>query len=223
MDAARTEKWKKNRLASFTNICLAQVILPFHPTSMTLLSKTVKINFQEPKRTNKYLKETKMWHLKLIRSLDKDDQLMSFCCLSTAVHAAGWIIHINLKSAKKKVLNSIGIRCPEDIFGWFFIIFMIFNMYFLFVMQHSGTDWGCLCLSPYSLCQWEIQSSFSSLQASRKDEINRTVNDMNADTFYLKNKETGKKPPKQTNNPRMKTKQKNQDSEILHKKVNHSK
>lgn len=126
MDAARTEKWKKNRLASFRNVCLAQVILPFHPTSMTLLSKTVKINFQEPKRTNKYLKETKMWHLKLVRSLDKDDQLTSFCFLSTAVHAAGWIIHFNLKSAKKKVLNSIGIRCPEDIFGWFFLCFFFF-------------------------------------------------------------------------------------------------
>lgn len=66
-------------------------------------------------------------------------------------------------------------------------------MYFLFVMQRSGTDWGCLCLFPYSLCQWEIQSSFSSLQASRKDEINRTVNNMNADIFYLKSKETNRK------------------------------
>lgn len=214
MDAARTEKWKKNRLASFRNVCLAQVILPFHPTSMTLLSKTVKINFQEPKRTNKYLKETKMWHLKLVRSLDKDDQLTSFCFLSTAVHAAGWIIHFNLKSAKKKVLNSIGIRCPEDIFGWFFLwVFFFFNMYFLFVMQRSGTDWGCLCLSPYSLCQWEIQSSFSSLQASRKDEISKTVSNMNANIFYLKKKERNREKNLHENkqkNPQLKTKQ--QDS-----------
>lgn len=55
---------------------------------------------------------------------------MSFCFFSTAVHAAGWIIYINLKSAKRKVWNSIGIWCPEDICGWFLFLFFWFLFFF---------------------------------------------------------------------------------------------
>lgn len=59
---------------------------------------------------------------------------MLFCFFSTAVHAAGWIIYINLKSAKRKVGNSIGIWCPEeDICGWcWFLFFLGLFFYFLF-------------------------------------------------------------------------------------------
>jgi len=60
---------------------------------------------------------------------------MSFCFFSTAVHAAGWIIYINLKSATRKVWNSIGIRCPEDTCGWFWVLF--FWVCFLFFVSKS--------------------------------------------------------------------------------------
>lgn len=83
---------------------------------------------QENKKLAKRKKKIKQTRTLKIskKSCQKSSINMSFCFFSTAVHAAGWIIYINLKSAKRKVWNSIGIRCPEDTCGCFWFVFYFF-------------------------------------------------------------------------------------------------